>query len=284
MRSIQTAMRDRPINRGANASVRVERKGLEFVQHRNFIIVGTQRIGSSAIGELIGQHPDCVYGGEWTQWGNPFNKIGIAEMALAGDFSRLNDRYRIPMERDFGPTHRWLGFKRLFRSSNKWWIHPSLSPALWVDRFEAHLQWFKSRPDIHFLHIVRRNNLEWIKSKKLREITGTPRGQMYPDDAKISVSLSEAIARIRSKHWVDSRLAILQSSCPYLRVDYEDFLSEKFATMRRIMEFIDCDPALLPMSGDSVIPQSKGDASRYLENFAELETGLRVTELSESLI
>ena len=58
---------------------------------KNFIIVGTQRTGSSALAEFIGLHPKICCGGEFTLRLPKNNKITAAKRAFVGDFTLLTN-------------------------------------------------------------------------------------------------------------------------------------------------------------------------------------------------
>ncbi|HKO89202.1 MAG TPA: sulfotransferase, partial [Burkholderiales bacterium] len=209
-------------------------------RYHNFIIVGTQRTGSSALADALGTHPQIACGWEWTQHGWLANKIKRAERGLNGDFSWLDIKNRAHMALIIGEQTRWLGFRRLFRSSDKWLGNPQFSPPLWVDRFNGHLRWLRSRPDIHVIHIVRRDNLEWIKSKILSRENKAFVGRAYADDP-VPVNIRAAVRRLASKDCVDRKLMRLADGNPYLRVEYEDFVSDEQSTLNRIFAFLNCD-------------------------------------------
>lgn len=235
----------------------------------NFLIVGTQRTGSSALAESIGTHPHIACGWEWTQHGWAPHKIALAERGLRGDFFWLDAKNQAHMAQVVGVGTRWLGFRRLFRSSDKWLWHPRVSPPLWADRFAGHLRWLRRRPEIHVVHIVRDDNVEWIKSKTLSRENAAFVGKAYADDP-VRVSIAAAVRRIRSKHWVDAQLAALASSNPYIQVRYEDFVADEIAVLQRIFKLLDCDPALQPTRERRVQKQSVQDTRDYLLNFDEL--------------
>jgi len=243
------------------------------------LIVGTQRTGSSALGEAIGVHPEIICGWEWTQHAPWSRKIAIAERALNGDFSLLGQNDREHMAAVFGENKTWLGFRRLFRSSDKWLLHPRFSPALWLDRLETHLNWLASRPDIHIIHIVRNDNLEWLKSKFLSHASQVYWGKGYPEGLKVTIPVREAIGRLRSKDWVDARLSSLAKSNPYLRINYEDFLEDNRKVTASALHFLHCSADSLPIRETQLKPQSKGSAVDYIMNHEELIGTLRELQL-----
>jgi hypothetical protein len=244
---------------------------------QNFLIVGTQRTGSQALYGALNLHPEVVCGGEWTFQCAWYEKIRKAEQALAGDYEEflagrpwLQERYLNAVT----PDTRWLGFKILFRSSAKWLGHPALAPALWVDRLEGHLHWLKRRPDVHIIQLVRRDPVEWLKSKYLSRETGMYVNKQYPEQTKVKIPIGPALRAIAAKRRVDERLADLAASNPYHCVNYEDFAADNRKELEGCLEFLGCDPAQLPEQGPYRKRQSKGDASRYIRNYDELVAAL----------
>jgi LPS sulfotransferase NodH len=243
---------------------------------RNFIIVGTQRTGSTAFFRTLNLHPEIACGREWTQEIAPHRKLSVARRGLNGDFSTLGERSRQLILAEYGSGTRWLGFKWLFRSSNKWLIHPRFAPALWVDRIDAARRWIASCPDISVIHISRENPLDWLKSKYLASETGLFARTPYPDGTKVHVPVRAAVKRIIAKRYVDRRLSELESTNPYLLIRYEDFARSNSESISRAVEFLGCDPDMIETL-DKPRPrkQSKGSPSDYISNWDEL-----VTELS----
>jgi hypothetical protein len=172
-----------------------------------FLIVGTYRSGSSAIAEAINSHPRIVCGWEWTLRTPSWKAIRVAASALNGDFSVLLERHRLAVEAGVLPTTEVIGFKRLFRSSDKWLIHPQFAPALLVDRLEAHLKWLAGQPSIRIVHILRRDNVSWLRSEVLADATGRYSGGQYPDALRSSRNVNKAKRRVATKTWIDGRLA-----------------------------------------------------------------------------
>jgi hypothetical protein len=242
----------------------------------NFLVVGTQRTGSTALHRALNFHPSIACGNEWTQHVSPLRKFAVTERALSGDFSILDARQRERISRSFHADTQWLGFKILFRSSDKWLLHPRFAPALWFDRLEAYTRWLSRRPHVRVIHIVRRSPIEWLKSKYLSDETRMWTGGKYPDDLRIEVPIASALRRLASKRWIDQRLAALRRTNPYLRVDYEDFLASNRETVASLIGFFGCDAsALTAFEFKRLTRQSNRTARDYISNFDELSDALR---------
>jgi LPS sulfotransferase NodH len=252
---------------------------------RNFLIVGTQRTGSSALFSGLNRHPDVACGRELTLRVPWFNKLRVAKGFLAGDFNFLAPTERELIQQVYDQETRWLGFKLLFRSSDKWLAHPRFSPALWLDRFQEHMRWLRNCPEIYVVHIVRCNAVEWLKSKYLSETTGMYTGKAYPGGIKIDIRPREAVKRLQAKNWVDGRLATLANSNCYLRVYYEDFLRCNEAVLNSVWQFLQCDAekaVKAPRDGRHIQRQSNGFAADYISNYDRLRRELERRDLLNS--
>jgi len=249
---------------------------------KNFIILGTQRTGSSALAESIGLNPMVACGWEWTLQVPWRQKLKVAERALAGDFSFLIQKHQDHMAKAFDSRKTCLGFRRLFRSSSKWIIHPRFCPALWLDRLEDHLHWLTKRTDIHIIHIVRRQGLDWLKSVYVARKANVWVGKPYPEGIKVTIPMRKAVSRLRAKDWVDYRLATLADSNPYLRLNYEDFLVDQNAVTALALQFLQCDPKMMRIREPRVHKQSKGDVADYVLNYDELLAKLDCLDLLTS--
>lgn len=243
---------------------------------RNFIIVGTQRTGSTALFRSLNFHPDVACGSEWTQDVLAHRKLIVAERALSGDFSALSPRQRRRIDQVYTADKRWLGFKLLFRSSGAWMLHPRYAPALCLDRLEAFIRWIAARPEMRIIHVTRNDAVDWLKSKYLADRSRAFAGKGYPEGLTVRVPVGEAVRRLRAKAWIDTRLASLSASNPYIRVSYEEFLDSDRAIVGRLMQFLDCD---LQKLGDFEYRkqqrQSKGSARDYIRNYDQLVSSLR---------
>ena len=237
---------------------------------KNFIIVGTQRTGSSALAESIGLNSKISCGGELTLHVPYSRKLKAAQRALDSDFSLLTEGGRDFMLKKFSPMRPWLGFRWLFHSSDKWIVHPRFSPVLWLDRLEDFLRWIVRRPDIHIIHIVRHQGLDWLKSVYVARKAKVYSRQPYPEGIKVRIPKRAAIFRLRAKDWIDYRVATLTNTNPYLRLQYEDFAANQIAITASALEFLQCDPTNMRISERRLRKQSKGGVADYVLNYDEL--------------
>ena len=140
---------------------------------KNFLIVGTQRTGSSALAEMLGLHPEITCGWESTRSVPFFRKIAVTQEVFSGNFVNLRKEEKEYVSALHNSNKTALGFRRLFNSSDKWTLHPRYAPALIKDRLESHIHWLTNkRPDVSIIHMVRTDNLAWLKSMGLASRPG----------------------------------------------------------------------------------------------------------------
>lgn len=241
--------------------------------YRNFLIVGTQRTGSSALADAIANSDEIACGWEWTQRVAPWKQIQLANLGLDGNFTSLKKHHQQHMQQAVTKRCQWLGFRRLFRASDKWLIHPRFAPALMLDRLEAHIDWLSKCRDINIIHIVRNDNIEWLKSKYVSRATGSYIGKKYPQELQVVIPIDKAISRLQSKEWIDRRLANLNQTNRYIRICYEDFLAQPRQVTVATFKFLDVETST--QRGENLISrQSQGLASDYIANYAKLEAAL----------
>lgn len=245
-----------------------------------FLIVGTYRTGSSAIGELLGLHPQILCGWETLHEVLFPKKISTAETFLAGDFRGLREQERKYVESTQTDDTVALGFRSLFRSSNKWLFRPAWAPALLADRMAGQLHWLKSRrPDIRVIHLIRTDNLAWLSSLAMAKGSGSFFGTEYPDALQVSLNLREAAKRVTTKHYIDTQLATLAQSNPYQRVIYEEFKADNSGSINRLVEFLGCNPALELIAQPKASVQSANRQADPLLNRIQLIESLRTKKL-----
>lgn len=232
--------------------------------------------------ESIGVHPAVACGWEWSLRVPWHKKLLAAERALTGDFSQLMEHERQHMERIFSDRIEWLGYRSLFRASDKWLITPRFGVALLADRFSEHLQWFRRQPALHIIHIVRHDNIEWLKSKYMAQASNAFVGKEYPENLKVDIPIRVSVKRLQSKAWVDDQLASLAATNPYLCVRYEDLLADRARTMVGALRFLELDPSQVDPSQAKIARQSTGDASRYIANYESLRQSLEQLNLLTS--
>lgn len=239
-----------------------------------FVIVGTQRTGSSALAEAISLHPKIASGWEWTQKKMPYSLASSTKSALLEhEFSVLDPHNRMHSEKIFNENLSCFGFRRLFRSSSKWLFSPKLSIVSEYERLRWHMDWFVEN-NIFVIHIVRNNNMSWLKSKAIAKKTKNFHGEPYKEGIQAVMNTKEAMKRIQAKHWIDKQLSSLSGKTPYLQVQYESFQQNNTLEAQRVIQFLGEDEALLPSLSETMKlkRQSSKPDIELLGNYHEIES------------
>ncbi|MGY6213936.1 sulfotransferase [Methylolobus aquaticus] len=239
---------------------------------RPYLIVGTFRTGSSAFAEQLGLHPGVTCGWESTEHVFGVARVKLAEDFLRGRFDGLRPNERAFLRDRHGPEIEVIGFRLLFRSTPKWFFHPRFSPVHVVEGFNPHLRWLQSRRDISIIHLVRSDNLEWLKSIACARATQRYFGQEYPQDLAVTWNVPEALKRVRMKHYLGQRFGELSSSHAYIRVGYEEFRSDNRAVVGRVCDFLGVNSAMPLQAVPRAVIQS--NTSHRITNTEELRLAL----------
>ena len=244
-------------------------------KYGKFLIVGTQRTGSSALAEAINTHPEIACGWEWTERTPCYKKLAVLKRGLDGNFADLNEKSCNHVESSISHETLWLGFRCLFGSSNKWLFTPNYSIKLAWDRFHAHIDWLKKHPSVRIIHIVRNDHVAWLKSMYLAKSLGNFIGAPYPQDIKINIPINEAIARVKSKMYVDRHLGQLRNSNPYIEISYEKLMSDFCTQSSSVVQFLDCGPDLINLDTTVIRKQSTRPDKDYIANYDELVNAMQ---------
>jgi len=215
-----------------------------------FIVLGFPRSGSNLLLEALNSHPNT-----------------IAEREI---FARLDGRSVDQiLARVFVPAPRRIkaiGFKIFYR-------HPAddASGTVWEQ--------LRAMPDLHIIHIKRRNLLRQLTSVKIAWTTG-----VYYETKRPAIPLSERrtqfteddLARsFRMIRAFEAKFTDLFDSHPVLELNYEDLISEPQSHFRRVTDFLDLEPALFRITLKKQNPEG---LRQLISNYAELKEHFKDTE------
>lgn len=237
-----------------------------------FIVVGTQRTGSSAIAESIATNGKIFCGWEWTQKTAFHKKIKVAEEALNADFNGLSSKHTDHIKRELKKDTKWIGFRRLFSSSDKWFLHPKYAPAIFWDRLYSYKKWLCKNNNIHVVQIVRKDRIEWLKSMYIAKELNSYIGKTYPKNTKIRIPIKKAIKRLKAKSYVDRKLSELRHTNPYLLIEYEKFSLNPIESIKEAHRFLNVNQEETAFDQPRKIKkQSTKTAQNYIINYEELK-------------
>lgn len=250
-----------------------------------FVVTGTGRTGSSTLERVLGYHGSVAAGWEWAFKVPWTSRVDACRRALRGDFGSLSRRDREQIQAAVTGETTWIGYKGIFRTNDKWLITPAAGVTLYLDRFRETLAWWRSEPDIHVVHIVRTDNLAWLRSKFIATKVGAfAAGTRYPEDASVTIPVRAAIKRTRMKVWVDEQLSTLSRTNPYCLIRYEDLARDLDAVTAKVHRFLGLEPQPMPAER---IPQRQSAGipiEQHVRNYEQLRDALMRASLLETAL
>ena len=201
-----------------------------------FVIIGTQRTGSTMIEKTLNLHPDIKCGGEWSLKISPLKKVSLVKAGLSGNYRRLLEPHAgLMLEKNADA----IGFRLLFSSSPKWLIHPHFNLARIWERLDGFIEYFKKNPEIKIIHVIRDDNVAWLASLFMAKSSNLFTNIKYPEDLKIKIPVLEAIKRVRTKNELKKKMRTLSLFNPYFEIKYEDFLIKREARLTELFNFLE---------------------------------------------
>ncbi|HSG98128.1 MAG TPA: sulfotransferase [Woeseiaceae bacterium] len=247
---------------------------------KQFIITGTERVGSSTFANSLSYHSKIACGWEWSLRVPWWRRVKACRSAMHGDFRLLSKRHQDHMASEFSEESTCLGYRNLFRANDKWLKEPSWALSLYLDRFYDMTHWWQSDPAIHVIHIVRTNNLAWLRSKFVaRKTSSFGAGNLYPDDLRLHIPVHRALKRVQMKQWLDLAISQISATNAYHVIRYEDMLTDRDSVVSDAQSFLGLEAELMP---PAQIPQrqSKGiPIEQHISNYEQLYAALESAEL-----
>jgi LPS sulfotransferase NodH len=247
----------------------------------NFVVLSTQRSGSTWVVDMLTSHPRVVayselfmHGGEGTPtWGQeqdlPYWQT-YARGKRGGRVARpywlwkyLGEAFQ---ER---PGIDAIGFKLMYSQLTR--ISRPLMPALWLKR-------------VRIIHLIRQNALDVVLSKE----AGVARqGRLHARDGdeveqvRLRLETDDLLRRmtLHERAIAGARVRFKRVGLPYTEVVYEDLAADagRFASL---FEFLGVEPAPVTSSLQRLNPTAHEE---LIENYAEVRDALAGTEFAGQL-
>jgi hypothetical protein len=215
----------------------------------------------------LNQHPNIVANNEllWygdPRWGDaPRTEMTSAELLRLGfeDYPRPESKTDV----------RAVGFKVL--DDHLW---PSQGHPEFLDLLAED-------PDLHILHLTRRNPLETLRSltqahqtnrwiaRHPSALADMPTARLTPEKCRTFFERAEGFAARVRRTFADHRV---------LELTYEKFCAEQATQTRRILEFLGVPIQRLPAPEPPLLKQENRALPDVVENYYELRDAFRGTE------
>jgi hypothetical protein len=248
----------------------------------NFIVLSTQRSGSTWVVDMLNSHPRLLayselfmHGGEGTpRWGPPEGDLPYWQTHVAETgANRLTRPYHLwrYLGRAFAqrPGIDAIGLKLMYSQLTR--IARPLMPALWLKR-------------VRIIHLIRRNALDVVLSKEAgsaRQGVLHARAGQPVEAVRIRLSTENLLARMTAheRQVAAARVRFKRVGLRYREVVYEDLVEDEqgFAELFR---FLELEPQPVSSSLQKVNPTAHEE---LIENYGEVREALEGTPFAGQL-
>lgn len=246
-----------------------------------FVIVGTQRSGTTWIRTTLDNHPTISALGELFLFGRRFPRLTDTGKEIEGSYRNFIDGSAKRRVYDLVRRHSAVEhFLDITYASNG-------PGAVGFKFMRSHARQFPSvvqyllRENIAVVQVVRENVLKTLVSRE----TAKRRKLFHTSSAVPNIRLSlEINTLVRSLEGIATdnfELANTFSASTYLRVSYEDFVANRTTELRRICDFLNVEPIVDVSSHLKKINPDR--LSDIISNYDEVSTVLKDTPFHSCL-
>lgn len=245
-----------------------------------FVLVGTQRSGTTLVQTALDSHPDILCEGELFHMRRLFREI--------------------PKENYGEPGYRWWLGRRLDRWAGhamwrhavvreylEWFISMHQSPALgfklmWnqTGRFPEALS-FVRRNNFLLLHVRRRNSLRSLVSRFAAGARGIHHSTEKVSTPRVTVPVDRLLPILQTISVENDNWKKLGNELPYLCVDYEDYVVDTQIENRRMLNFLGVS-ADIPIQSP-LVKLTPNNLRDVIANYEAVERALSGTVYEEML-
>ena len=247
----------------------------------NFVVLSTQRSGSTWVVDMLTSHPRVVayselfmHGGEGTpKWGKEKDLPYWQTYSRGKTGGRLARPYWLWkylgeafQER---PEIDAIGFKLMYSQLTR--ISRPLMPALWLKR-------------VRIIHLIRRNALDVVLSK---EAGAARQGKLHArngdevEQVRLNLDTQSLLRRmtLHARAIAGARVRFKRVGLPYTEVVYEDLAANENG-FTELFEFLGVEPAPVTSSLQKLNPTAHEE---LIENYGEVREALEGTEFAGQL-
>ena len=242
----------------------------------NFVVLSTQRSGSTWVVDMLESHPRVVayselfmHGGEGSpKWG------GEKDLPYWQTYSRGKNRLAKPywLWKYLGQAYRErdgidaVGFKLMYSQLTR--ISRPLMPSLWMKR-------------VRIIHLIRRNALDVVLSKEAGAARG---GRLHAHEGnnvepvRLNLDTDTLLRRmtLHERAIAGARVRFKRVGLPYMEVVYEDLAADE-SGFASLFEFLGVEPAPVTSSLQKLNSTSH---EALIENYGEVRDALAETEFA----
>lgn len=231
----------------------------------------TSRVGSTVLGDLLGQHPRVLWAGEVLWQDHALRK----QQPIDAPFKPIHNPRRVIRHRMHAAGLRTFGMELQYGDL-----------AMYDLTLERVLPWLTRNHFTHFIVQHRRNTLRQITSSailfqrdkwrqkagettRLTQVTLDPEGLIYHRKRRGLLELIEQIHR-----WHDQTLALLRDRRLLTLIYEDDIEADPRVAYRKACDFLDIDPADVAVRDTKMNPFPLRE---MIENYDQIAALLRDT-------
>jgi LPS sulfotransferase NodH len=247
----------------------------------NFVVLSTQRSGSTWVVDMLTSHPRVVAYSELFMHGGEGKPKWGAENDLPYWQTYIQDKGGRRPARPYWLWHYLgeafrerpgidaVGFKLMYSQLTR--ISRPLMPALWLKR-------------VRIIHLIRRNALDVVLSKEAGAARG---GRLHARDGnhvervRLRLDIDDLLRRmtLHERAIAGARVRFKRVGLPYREVVYED-LAEDENAFASLFDFLGVEPAPVSSSLQKLNPTAHEE---LIENYGEVREALEGTEFAPLL-
>lgn len=242
----------------------------------DFVIISTQRSGSTLLRSSLGSHPEIECFGEVflpdyrkEQSFQEYLKIHAASKPLAL-FRRRHFVYEFLDNLYDSRPDLAVGFKFMYSQAR-----------YWPYRFPMVIQYIR-RHNVRVIHLVRENAFEICLSRQFARTTHAYHLSEERTQPSMQIDVPLLLKEMEMVERLKAKWQALLRGFDCMEVRYEDFTREKAAASGRILDFLGVNPNIELVSPlKKVLGASKKD---IVLNYPEVEAALKASGYGEFLI
>jgi LPS sulfotransferase NodH len=248
----------------------------------NFVVLSTQRSGSTWVVDMLNSHPRVLaqselfmHGGDGhPKWGGDRDLLYWQTFIADKGGGRVARPYWLwhYLGRAFSarPGIDAVGFKLMYSQLTR--ISKPLMPALWLKR-------------ARIIHLMRRNALDVVLSKEAGEAR---KGVLHARDGedveavRLRLDTDTLVRRLtlHERAVAGARVRFKRVGVPYQEVVYEDLVANEQAGFDDLFRFLEVEPQQVSSSLQKVNPTAHEE---LIENYGEVRDALAETEFATLL-
>lgn len=228
-----------------------------------FVVLATQRSGSSYLCSLLDKHPAirCV-----EEIFMPRNRNAITYRTWRSASLRRRLEHWLRRQRSIDayleelcrkqPPLDAFGFKLMYGQA---------------ERYPEVVEWC-SKNGVKVVHLIRRNALKMVVSRQVALKRGVYLSTRPVEAVTVNLDTRQLVQELQQSDSLVQHNRQLFSSLPYLETGYEDLMADRDEELRRILTFLDCEVNLQLSS--ELVKTSPDSLESLIANYGEVRETL----------